>query len=76
MDNEQGAHAGDIYAPHQWGVLYTVRRGLLFVTDRQAVQSLGVVTTIVPTLSFFINRFHLGIVKEKHVLWRLRIIGF
>ena len=32
MDNEQGAHAGVIYAPYQWGVLYTVRRGLLFVT--------------------------------------------
>ena len=64
MDNEQGAHAGVIYAPHQWGVLYTVRRGLLFVTDRQAVQSLGVVTTIVPTLSFF-NSFHQGIVEEE-----------
>ena len=31
LGNEQGAHAGVIYAPYQWGVLYTVRRGLLFV---------------------------------------------
>ena len=30
MDNEQGAHASAIYAPI-WGVLYIVRRGLLFV---------------------------------------------
>ena len=56
MDNEQGAHAGVIYTP-LGGVLYTVRRGLLFVTDRQAVQSLGVVTTIVPTLSFLLTAF-------------------
>ena len=65
MDNEQGAHAGDIYAPHQWGVLYTVRRGLLFVTDRQAVQSLGVVTTIVPTLSFLCIILTLGTGKSS-----------
>lgn len=35
----------------------------------QAVQSLGVVTTIVPTLSFFINRFHPGIVEDAlHIM--------
>ena len=37
----------------------------------QAVQSLGVVTTIVPTLSFF-NSFHPGIVEEEIIMTMIK----
>lgn len=40
--------------------MYIAWRGLLFVTNGWAVQSLSVVTTIVPTLLFFVYILALG----------------
>ena len=62
MDNEQGAHVNVIYLPVR-GRLYTVWRGLLFITNRWAVQSLKSVIAIVPTLSFLFT-LRLGIRRE------------
>lgn len=52
------------------GKLYIIWRGLLFVTNRQAVQSLGVVTANVPTPSFFINRFFMG-AQETRIYYKM-----